>query len=56
MPAAVGMALYEIGMIRLRRGDLPAAREALTRAHGLGRNPEPALSLVFWPRATPTRR
>jgi len=46
MPAAVGMALYEIGMIRLRRGDLPAARDALTRAHGLGRNPEPALSLV----------
>src|SRR6185369_1536653 len=46
MPAAVGMALYEIGMIRLRRGDLPAAREALTRAHGLGRSPEPALSLV----------
>jgi class 3 adenylate cyclase len=46
MPAAVGMALYEIGMIRLRRGDLPAAEEALTRAHALGRHPEPALSLL----------
>jgi class 3 adenylate cyclase/tetratricopeptide (TPR) repeat protein len=47
MPAAVGMALYEIGIIRLRRGDLPAAKEALTRAHALGRHPEPALSLVL---------
>jgi class 3 adenylate cyclase len=46
MPAAVGMALYEIGLIRLRRGDLPGAEEALTRAHGMGRYPEPALSLL----------
>jgi tetratricopeptide (TPR) repeat protein len=46
LPAAVGMALYEIGTIRLRRGDLPAAEEALTRAHALGRYPEPALSLL----------
>lgn len=46
MPAAVGMAMYEIGVIRLRRGDLPAAEQALARAHALGRNPEPALSLV----------
>jgi class 3 adenylate cyclase len=46
VPAAVGMALYEIGMIRLRRGDLPAAEDALTRAHALGRHPEPALSLL----------
>jgi class 3 adenylate cyclase len=46
IPAAVGLALYEIGMIRLRRGDLPAAEEALLRAHSFGRDPEPALSLL----------
>jgi class 3 adenylate cyclase len=46
IPAAVGTALYEIGLIRLRRGDLPAAAEALVRAHALNRDPEPALSLV----------
>jgi class 3 adenylate cyclase len=47
LPAAVGSALYEIGVIRLRRGDLPAAEDALERAHGAGRDPEPALSLLL---------
>jgi class 3 adenylate cyclase len=47
LPAAVGSALYEIGVIRLRRGDLPAAEEALVRAHRAGRDPEPALSLLL---------
>lgn len=46
IPAAAGLALYEIGEIRLRRGDLPAAEEALMGAHALGHNPEPALSLL----------
>lgn len=46
VPAAVGMALYEVGVVRLRRGDLPGAEEALLRAHALGTDPEPALSLV----------
>ena len=46
IPAAVGLAFYEIGMIRLRRGDLPASEEALIRAHSFNRDPEPALSLV----------
>lgn len=46
IPAAVGMALYEIGVIRLRRGDLPAAEEALLRGHEYGRDPEPALSML----------
>lgn len=46
IPAAVGLALYEVGLIRLRRGDLPAAEESLLRAHSFGRDPEPALSLV----------
>jgi class 3 adenylate cyclase len=46
IPAAVGLALYQVGEIRLLRGDLPAAEEALLRAHSFGRDPEPALSLV----------
>lgn len=46
VPAAIGIALYEIGTIRLLRGDLPAAEEALLLAHARGRDPEPALSLV----------
>jgi class 3 adenylate cyclase len=45
-PAAVGLALYELGLIKLRRGDLSTAEEALLRAHAYGRDPEPALSLV----------
>ena len=40
------MALYQIGEIRLRRGDLPAAAEALQRAYAIGQDPEPALSLL----------
>jgi class 3 adenylate cyclase/ribosomal protein L11 len=46
IPGAAGMALYQIGEIRLRRGDLPAAEEALLGAHGLGQDTEPALSLL----------
>jgi tetratricopeptide (TPR) repeat protein len=46
IPAAAGVALYEIGLIRLRRGDLAAAEDALLRAHTYGRDPEPALSLL----------
>ena len=46
LPAAVGIALYEIGMIRLRLGDLSAAEEALLGAHAHNRDPEPGLSLV----------
>ena len=37
---------YEIGSIRLRMGDLPAAEEAFRQAHEMGRNPEPGLSLI----------
>ena len=39
-------ALYEIGEIKLRRGDLAGAEESLLRAHAIGRDPEPALSLL----------
>ncbi len=46
IPAAAGLALYQLGEIRLRRGDLPAAEEALLGAHALGHDPEPALSLL----------
>jgi class 3 adenylate cyclase len=45
IPAAVSQAFYQIGEIRLRRGDLPAAEEALLTAHATGRA-EPALSLL----------
>ena len=46
IPGAAGLALYQVGEIRLRRGDLPAAEEALLGAHGLGQDMEPALSLL----------
>lgn len=42
----VGEAFYEIGSIRLRMGDLPAAETAFRQAHELGRVPEPGMSLV----------
>lgn len=37
---------YEIGSIRLRMGDLPAAEEMFRQAHEMGHSPEPGLSLV----------
>ncbi|HET6380390.1 MAG TPA: adenylate/guanylate cyclase domain-containing protein [candidate division Zixibacteria bacterium] len=46
VPAAAGLALYRIGEIRLRRGDLVEAEEALVQAHALGAHVEPALSLL----------
>jgi class 3 adenylate cyclase len=46
IPGAAGLALYQVGEIRLRRGDFPAAEEALLGAHGLGQDTEPALSLL----------
>jgi class 3 adenylate cyclase len=39
-------AFYELGEVRLRRDDLPAAREAFDRAHELGRDPQPGLALL----------
>ncbi len=46
IPAAAGMAMYRIGEIRLRRGDLSEADDALRKAHALGAHVEPALSLL----------
>lgn len=46
IPAAAATALYRIGEIRLRRGDLPEAEEALTQAYARGAHIEPAFSLL----------
>ena len=37
---------YEIGEIRRRRRDLAGAEEAYTRAHDLGRDPQPGMALL----------
>lgn len=44
--SSVAEAHYAIGEIRLLRGDLTGAEEQLQRADKLGRDPQPALSLV----------
>ena len=41
-----GEGFYEIGEIRLRMGDLPAAEEAFHQAHGMGKEPHPGLDLL----------
>jgi len=41
-----GEALYEVGEIRLRMGDLVSAEEAFRQGHELGREPQPGLSLL----------
>ena len=46
IPAAAGLALLQVGQIRMRRGDLPAAEEAFLGAHGYGQDTEPYLSLL----------
>jgi class 3 adenylate cyclase len=42
----VGLGHYELGEIRLRRGDAEGAEEAFARAHELGRVPQPGLALL----------
>ena len=44
--AHTGLASYELGEIRLRRGDLPGAEAAFVRAHELGFTPQPGMSLL----------
>lgn len=46
MQAIASEAFYEIGEVRLRIGDLPAAEEAFLQAHEMMREPEPGLSLL----------
>lgn len=43
---AAALGFYEIGEIRMRVGDLPAATDAFRRAHELGMVPEPGMSLA----------
>jgi DNA-binding CsgD family transcriptional regulator len=42
----VAAGYYEVGEVRRRRGDLAGAEEAYTRAHELGRDPQPGLALL----------
>jgi hypothetical protein len=42
----IGLALYELGEIRLRQGDLGGAEEAFLRAHELGCAPQPGMALL----------
>jgi tetratricopeptide (TPR) repeat protein len=42
----LGWPLSELGRIRLHRGDIAGAEEALVAAHGAGWDPEPGLALV----------
>jgi DNA-binding CsgD family transcriptional regulator len=44
--ATVAEGHYEIGEIRRLRGDLEGADQAYTRAHELGRDPQPGLALL----------
>jgi class 3 adenylate cyclase len=42
----LGLGHYELGEIRMRRGDADGAEEAFARAHELGRPPQPGLALL----------
>ncbi len=44
--AHTGLASYELGEIRLRRGDFEGAEDAFRRAHELGFAPQPGMSLL----------
>lgn len=46
-PRIAAAALYEIGEVRLRLGDLAKAEEAFQRADDAGRDPEPGRSLLL---------
>lgn len=41
-----GAGAYEVGEVRLRRGDMEGAEEAFERAHRLGHDPQPGISLL----------
>jgi tRNA A-37 threonylcarbamoyl transferase component Bud32/tetratricopeptide (TPR) repeat protein len=41
-----GEAFYELGEIRLRMGDLPAAGKLFAEAHARGRDPQPGLAIL----------
>ena len=48
----LGWPLNELGRIRLHKGDLPGAEEALLAAHRAGWDPHPLWRWFVWPRAT----
>jgi class 3 adenylate cyclase len=39
-------AFYELGELRMRKGDFAAAHEAFRQAHELGRDPQPGVALI----------
>jgi DNA-binding NarL/FixJ family response regulator len=43
---AVGEAYYQVGEVRRMRDDLAGAEQAYTRAHEVGRDPQPGLALL----------
>ncbi len=43
---AVADGFYAVGEIRRRRGDLAGAEDAYTRAHEIGRDPQPGIALL----------
>ena len=45
-PRIAGSAFYEIGEVRLRRGDLTGAEDAFREAHAYGKAPQPGLALL----------
>ena len=47
IPGFAGDAHYEIGLIRLRLGDLAGADEAFRRAHSLGHDPQPGAATLL---------
>jgi tetratricopeptide (TPR) repeat protein len=49
----MGWPLSELGRIRLRKGDIDGAEEALLAAHGVGWEPQPGLALVRLARGEP---
>jgi class 3 adenylate cyclase/tetratricopeptide (TPR) repeat protein len=46
LPAFAGDGFNEVGMIRMRMGDLAAAEQAFVQANELGRDPQPGLALL----------
>lgn len=47
------ISFYEMGEIRLRMGDLPAAEEALRTAHEMGKDPHPGLAMLWLAQGKP---
>jgi class 3 adenylate cyclase len=45
-PMNVGWAMYEIGEIRMRTGDVRGAEEAFQQSHEAGHDPQPGLALL----------